>query len=349
MVVKARSFRAQLKGSLSDFLTDENMQCSHTEEALLELVVSLSHYTEEGSLLFPQVLICDDLPTSLSLIQGTDLLQLGAEQKNGCNVAQILKRCAPLSQRGWITYIHRDQSILPYGVFRASHTPTALDVRGTIASLSEEKAEVPCMILVSWLAEKAVELVGSRSGFVHIYLSARPEDHPSPRDALEALANAVCSDVPVDFKEQTANFSRTTLFDAMKRCHGTLVAVIRKEQAIICDLTEDGVLLQDPIDLAELVRQHKIQNNNETLAALMAYAQLLVGMLSSDGIIILDTGYRLLGYNFFVKKSNAQTLGKVVGGARRRAYLELCKMVDEDKLHACFIQSSDGGSEFYRG
>lgn len=349
MVVKARSFRVQLKGSLSDFLKDENMQCSHTEEGLLELVVSLSHYTEEGSLLFPQVLICDDLNTSLKLIQGTDSLQLGIEQRNSCNVAQILKRCAPLSQGGWITYIHRNNNIFPYGVFRASHTPTALDVRGTIASLSEEKVEVPCMILVSWLAEKAVELVGSRSGCVHIYLSARPEDHPSPRDALELLANAVCSDVPVDFKEQTANFSRATLFDAMRRCHGTLVAVGHKEQIIIPDLTEDGVLLQSPIDLAELVRQHKIQNSNETLAALMAYTQLLVGMLSSDGIIILDTAYRLLGYNFFVKKSNAQTPGKVVGGARRRAYVELCKMVDEDKLHACFIQSSDGSSEFYKG
>ena len=42
MTTKAVSFRAQLKGTLLDFLTKEDMRCPHTEEGLLDLVVALS-------------------------------------------------------------------------------------------------------------------------------------------------------------------------------------------------------------------------------------------------------------------------------------------------------------------
>lgn len=101
VAIRTTSFRAQLKGTLSDFLRRESMQCIHTEEALLELVVSLSHYTEEGNLLFPQILICDDLPLSLSVIQGSEPIEIGKGPKSTSTAKQALKRCAPLSSR-WV-------------------------------------------------------------------------------------------------------------------------------------------------------------------------------------------------------------------------------------------------------
>ncbi len=76
-IVRTTSFRAQLKGTISDFLHREKMQCIETETALLELVVALSHYTEEGSVLFPQVIICDDLDITLNVIQGFEPIQIG--------------------------------------------------------------------------------------------------------------------------------------------------------------------------------------------------------------------------------------------------------------------------------
>ncbi|MGH9830451.1 MAG: hypothetical protein ACREDR_45170, partial [Blastocatellia bacterium] len=163
MKTKAISFRAQLKENLSEFLTEEDMSCPDTEEALLELVVSLSHYTEEGLLLFPQVVLCDDIGITLSLLQCSDRLRIGSGPRHHSTVAQGLKRCAPLARAGWVVYILRLEETFEYGVFRSPFSPTAPGIRDTVHALTEE-AENVHIIIASHLEEKAVELVGARSG-----------------------------------------------------------------------------------------------------------------------------------------------------------------------------------------
>lgn len=107
MNTKTVSFRTQLKGTLSDFLKKEDMCCPQTEDGLLELVVALSHYTEEGHPLFPQVVLCDNLDTTLSLLQGSDALTIGLGPRDQSTISFALKRCAPLARGGWVIYIQR--------------------------------------------------------------------------------------------------------------------------------------------------------------------------------------------------------------------------------------------------
>lgn len=350
VAIRTTSFRAQLKGTLSDFLRRESMQCIHTEEALLELVVSLSHYTEEGNLLFPQILICDDLPLSLSVIQGSEPIEIGKGPKSTSTAKQALKRCAPLSHDGWVTYIHRDENNFIYGVFRAPFPPTALDIRDTILSLSQEEQEIK-MILASQLSEKSVELIGSSSGCLHLHLSAMPEDSTSPRMSLEAFIELVCADVEENLREQVNSFLRTSLFNANRQCHGTLLAIIANDMELVADLREDGVTLSEPIEISHLVYEHQKLRDDSTNSALNAYAILLAGMLSIDGIVLFNDKANILGYNFFIKQAEDPDLKprELVGGARRRAYQSLCHLVDEGKLRGCYMQSSDGASSFYGG
>ena len=223
--MRAASFRSTLKGVISDFLAREGVRCPDTEDALLELVVALSHYTEEGSQLFPQVLICDNLHEALRLIQGSDAIKLGKGPKGLSTMSKALKLCAPLSKGGWLIYVVRTPTDFEYGVFRGSFSPTALEIGDALASLSEEAQDLT-IILASHLTEKAVELTGVRSGRQLIYFSATPEDSPYPRMELNELVAECCTSVPIEMKDPVSSFLKGILTKALRECHGTLIIVL---------------------------------------------------------------------------------------------------------------------------
>lgn len=347
MKLKTISFRTQLKGSISDFLAKENMQCTHTENGLLELVVALSHYTEEGNNLFPEIILCDDLESTLSLLQCSDPIPIGEGHRNANTILQAIKRCAPLAQENWKIYIFRFEQCFEFGVFRAPYAPTALSIRDTIQALSEEDQNFQ-IIYASQIAEKSVELIGTCSGTLNLYLSAVPDDEPSPQKAMNSLVKVACSDVDQTFKEQTESYMKTILTNALQKSHGTIIGVLNSDQLIL-GISTDGIVLSSRIDLSQLVEAHENQRTDRSLSLLNSYGKLLSGMVASDGIVLIDTKCNLRGYNFFVRDPEISKLPQstLIGGARRRAYTTLCRMVDENVAQACFFQSSDGCTEFH--
>ena len=350
MPTRCVSFRSQLKGEISDFLQRERMVCSHTEEGLLELVVALSHYTEEGRSLYPELIICDNLELALGILRGSDRVPVGRGPRSSETVLLALKRCATLAVAGWLVYVQRCSQDFDYGVFRTPTSPIALDARETLYALSQEASDIP-MILASQLAEKAVELIGARSGALRIHLSAIPDDSSSPFDVLKALVGACTKRVAPEISEQTESFLRTSLGNALRRCHGTLVGVVNSIEDAR-NVSTDGVLFETQKSLCGLVREHESQRSDETFARLLAHSQLLAGMLNTDGMVLLSPGADLVGYNLFVQgggESETIEEGGVPGGARRRAFNEMRRLVDENRLEGCFIQSSDGTIEFYPG
>ena len=345
--VKVISFRSQLKGTLSDFLAKEGMQCPQTEDGLLELVVALSNYTEEGHSLFPQVILCEDLETTLRILQCSDPLPIGNGPKNKATMIEALKRCAPLARDVWIVYLQRFEDSIAYGVLRRPYSPIALDIRDTVQALNGEKNS-PHLILATQLADKAVELVGTYSGVLNIYLSATPDDAPSPHNSLDSLVDKCCHDITPGNREQVQSFLKSTLSTAMRHSHGTLI-VILSLGGDPKDVSTDGVIFSSPIPLANIIEQHETERNDQSHAALMAYGNLLAGMLSSDGIVLIDSACRVIGYNLFVQEteSSDSALRRSEGGARHRAFRKLCRLVDNGVISACFIRSSDGTTKFH--
>lgn len=343
------NLRSQLKQAIADFLKREDMCCPHTEEGLIELVVALSHYTEEGARLFPQVVLCDDLTTTLGLLQCSDPLTIGIGPRDDSAIKSALKRCAPLAQDGWVIYILRLPEKFEYGVFRSPPSPTALDIQDTVRELGHQTGDMH-IIVMSQLAEQVVELVGAASGAVHVYLSAIPDTTESPQHALESLVSACCVDVPPAKREQVHSFLRSSLSVGVRRCHGTLIGVL-PENHEPASITTDGIVFKSAILLSVLVQEHELHRTDHTLAALTAYSSLLTGMLCSDGVVLLGSSATLIGYNLFVKPLEKYDNGtaRVVGGARRRAFRKLCSCVDEGQLRGCFFRSSDGALEYYDG
>ena len=325
------------------------MECLATEAAILELVVALSHYTEEGNELFPQVIICDDLEIVLNLIQGSEPIQIGSGKKLADTAKQALKKCAPIAKKHWVIYIKRTDEKFVYGVFRGPFSPTALDIRDTILSLSQEPQDIK-LILASQLSEKAVELIGACSGCLHFHLSALPEDSVAPRTNLESFIEIVCDGLDSANKEPVGSFLRSILTHSIRQCHGTLMAVISSELESLDDFADDGIILSEPINIEQLVDEYQKKRSDVSLGSLDAYSTLLSGMLSCDGIVLFNNKAQILGYNFFVQQDSSEKLRprELLGGARRRAFETLCKKTIDNKLLGCFIQSSDSASQFVK-
>lgn len=350
---KTISFRSQLSGALADFLADEHMACLETGQALIELVVRLSSYQEEGVRLFPKVVVCDDVTQVCSLLQAGESIAIGRGPKGAGTMNQALKRCAPLARNGWSVYVHRTRDDFQFGILREPLSPIALDIRDSIAGLG---GEVPVLI-TSQLGEKAVEVVGGNGSRLVVHLSAVRENHPSPREALESLATSISRGRDDDGeREALESFLRSALSRALQRGHGALVAVLNDNEELPKSWVEndgriDGVRLDTPLDLAGAVKKYGDTESAATLGKLLSLAELLEGMLSADGITLLGPSGKIYGYNFFVK--TPQTEGalpsSMIGGARRRAFRTLQGMVDQGQLAAAFFRSSDGAAEFRGG
>src|SRR5262249_15797999 len=116
-------FHESLRAEIVQLLNEEHMTCPITAESLLLLVVLLRDYREQGTELYPGVLITDDLPGMLPVLQGQHAILLGQGPREVATVRRMLKTCAPLTQGGWAVYLQRHPESLSFGVFRLPTHP----------------------------------------------------------------------------------------------------------------------------------------------------------------------------------------------------------------------------------
>lgn len=342
------TLRDQLKAKVSDLLTDAHMTCHATEESLVALSVDLADYREEGTQLYPRVIICDDLTNTLKLLQGSHAIEIGFGPRGPATARECLKKCAPLASTGWLVWIERRPELFRFGVFRTSSSPTAVDLRSTLADMQPTTVQA---LLLAQLAPGTVEVVGAGLDGLLVHLSGeRVEVLPSAAQQ-DQLSNWFMEDTHVGhMHDPCVSFARNLFGSLLRESHGALIAFVRSGEPIPDALAGDGTILGTPVDLAQLVVQHAEDETTVNYTELMSSAGLLGGMLNSDGITLLDTSGRILGYNCFVRTS-ADDLkpSELVGGARRRAFTALCALVGAGDLRAAFIRSSDGASSFFGG
>ncbi|WP_437784482.1 hypothetical protein [Sorangium sp. So ce1097] len=339
------TFREQLVGSVHDFLESENMQCLQTAQAVIELIVSLAAYREEGVVLFPQVFICDNLAIMLRTLQGRDHCCIGSGPPGAATMHQAMKRCAPLARGGWHIYIHRQHDKFEYGVFRATSLPLAETPLDTLSVTLDPELHTICALQ---LASNAVELRGACGSTLHVHLSDQRADQPPPTKAIEDLVRAASADVALEHAEQVAGFLRRTLFEIMQISHGSLAVVLSHNTPEMPEILSSGVRLNPPIDIQARISSYKSSPTEENAASLVATGPLLAGMMASDGITIFRSDAKVLAYNVFLKDLTSKTIDDARGGARSRAYLKLCQSLDTD-ISAAFFRSHDGRTEYAQG
>lgn len=334
------SFRNLLTQSVEEFLAEAELVADGAAEVLGELAVTLSRYREEGETLFPTAFLGESLPDMLHVLGGADPLPLGSGPRTAETVQRALKQCARLGQgRWWALYLLLVPEGLVYGVFRMNPFPL---VEAPLERLRRAEDRTLHLVGVLQLAENVIELRARGGLHRHVYLSGARVDAAPPTQVLDDLAGALTAGVPAPLRQDTRAYFRRVLFDEMRASRGTLVAVL-PEGREGSRLFVDGVRLAEPLDVAERVGRCGAQADGAGTAELFATAQLLRGMLATDGITVLRADGCILGYNVFIRHpATAARSPGLVGGARRRTYEVLCAAVG-DELSAAFFRSHDGG------
>lgn len=329
------TFRSKLIGDVHTFCKNSKLEILNDQLNLVELIVLLSRYQEEGVDLSPRVYITSDIQAMAKMLPGSEQYKLGNSSPDQNGIKQALKKCAPLATGDWMIYIADARDRIEYGVFKGESNPISVSIDSIILSKENDFRAVR----VSQLAKDCVETYSSHGDRHYIFLNHRDEDSPPPLQYLESLVEAITSQVAAEHREALKGYLNKLLYDALRQSHGCLIAVSADEQ-VPAILSEDGVILENSINFSELVAE--VASKSIDSAQLDSKGTLLKGMLNSDGIIVFNQGAKLLGFNCFVK---AASTDEVVGGARKRAFAALANNVGTT-LCAAFMQSQDGWSEF---
>ncbi len=329
------TFRSKLIGDVHSFCKNSKLGILSDQLNLVELIVLLSRYQEEGVDLSPRVYITSDVQAMAKMLPGGEQYKLGISSADQKGIKQALKKCAPLATGDWMIYIADGGDKIEYGVFKGESNPISVSIDSIILSKENDFRAVR----VSQLAKDCVETHSSNGDRHYIFLNHRDEDSPPPLQFLENLVEVITSEVGDEHREALNSYLNKLLYDALRQSHGCLIAVSADENVPEL-LAADGVILERPIDFSQLVAE--VAGKRTDSAQLDSKGTLLKGMLNSDGIIIFDSKAKLLGFNCFVKTVNAD---EVVGGARKRAFATLSTNVGK-ALRAAFMQSQDGWSEF---
>lgn len=341
------SFRHLLDAALADFLTEAGLGGQGLEEPLAELAVTLSRYREEGQALFPVAFLGEALGPLLATLGGGPALPVGKGPRTRETVQRALRQCAPLGQgRWWSLYFVLDPAGLAYGVFRADPFPLA---ETALERLRRAQGPGVRVAGVLQLAEDVVELRAREGRHRHLFLSGARPELTLPTLALDGLAQAATARAPQEVREVARQFFLRVFFEAMQAHHGALVAVLSPGQE--CGpLFTDAVLLESPLDVPACLARHLAAPDAASAADVSSTAQLLKGMMATDGITLLGPDGRVLGYNAFVRHphpAHPPREGGVAGGARRRTFDTLCRWLGGE-LHAVLMRSQDGALSFER-
>jgi hypothetical protein len=333
------SFRHLLSDAVASFLHEAGMGSAQVVEPLSELIVTLSRYREEGEPLFPVAFLGDDLQEMLRVLNGKDAVAIGTGPRTRETIQRALKQCAPLGQgRWWSLYVLLVPEGFAYGIFRTDPFPLVETPLERMRRAGERSLR---LVGVLQLAENVIELRGMGGLYRHIFLSGARAEVTLPTVAMDELSLGLTADVKEPARGLTRDFYRRVLFEAMQASHGTLVAVLPRGSEG-SPLFVDGVLLEEPIDMVARVMRYHESPGVEAASGVSSAAQLLRGMMATDGITVLRSDGFILGYNVFIR--HPETLIREparVGGARRRTYEVLCARVGRE-LTTAFFRSQDG-------
>lgn len=333
------SFRHLLSDAVSSFLHEAGLGAAQVVEPLSELVVTLSRYREEGEPLFPVAFLGEDLQEMLRVLDGKDAVAIGTGPRTRETIQRALKQCAPLGQgRWWSLYVLLVPEGFAYGIFRTDPFPL---VETPLERMRRAGDRALRMVGVLQLAENVIELRGMGGLYRHIFLSGARAEVTLPTVAMDELSLGLTADVKEPARGLTRDFYRRVLFEAMQASHGALVAVLPRGSEG-SPLFVDGVMLSEPIDMVARVMRYHESPGVEEAASVSSAAQLMRGMMATDGITVLRSDGFILGYNVFIRHPETFIREPArVGGARRRTYEVLCARVGRE-LTTAFFRSQDG-------
>lgn len=309
-------------------------------KGLRDIIEMISDYHEEGTPLFPDVIVADSVDFFKTF--NNNRLKVAKNEMDRGEFSLAIKMCAPLAVDGWGIYfiISGQDNSIEYGVLTTELQVLSLDLYEQ--TMGAEIPELNCLFIRN-VGNKVVEVRDVRHQFL---VALNLSDEYTPMDeTIKQLVDIIMSDKD-DRERETKNYLAKAMQQTMNEGHGNLIAVIQEDEVVIqstLDNLHGGICLDSPIDLSYLISDYRNIHSEEQSLRLRSYTNLMKSMLNFDGITLFSDHGKVLGYHFIVN-NNLVTDEHVQGGARTRAYLALCNL---DCIKACFMKSQDGKVKFH--
>lgn len=336
------TLRETIKDQIGSFLFKEGFKSTEplTQEGIFHIINMLADYQEEGKVLYPEVLVTNDL-TILKAIPDFKT-QIGVCEITEDAFKKIIKSCAPLCNSEWIIYIEVKDGILTYGVSCAEITETTASMYSQV--VGPLKIEIPgCTVAyIRNIGKKTVEVSGLRSRIL-VSLSL---DDPSDLNTNEInlLCEHICRDLKDDIKITAISYYEKILGNGLKEGHGNLIGVVDGSVEGLKALKlaiPDGTFIPNPIDIPSLLYNDESEKSRQSTTLLRQQANLIKAMVNNDGIAIFSTNGTLIGYHFILRNNyfNPDEVKAINGGARTHTFHN---MIASKVFCFCFIKSQDG-------
>lgn len=328
------TFRTQLLGGVTDFCNESQLSLV-TPYLLVELIARLVGYQEENVKLSPQIYFTDNIDLLTGMLPGGDQVDLATASVDEIGVEKMLKLSAPLAVGDWRVFAQKSGDDMRFGLFRGSSSPISVNVDDIILTDQNKTA----VVKAHQVARDCVEITNSQGFHHYVFFDHSKEDTQPPFQHTQNLINAISRRVERKMQGAVQSLLTRRIVNALRKSHGSVIAVTNMSNPPKL-LSKDAVILDEPLDFPALISQ--LIHEDLLPEFLDSKANLLEGMICSDGITLFDERGRLHGYRCFIQIPPKQD---IVGGARRRAFSTLCNHLGRG-LSAVFMQSQDGWSDF---
>lgn len=343
--IKIKSLKEHVFESISSVLRSEQFpSCKLTPHGVLALVDEIASYHEEGKELFPHILLTTDLAELLKSIPSVQKIVVRDNELGVLEFQAALKLCAPLAVDCWIIFIEINvpDKKIKFGLLSSELSETSPSIhRQLLGDLSSENDGLP-FIYISNIGQRTVLIEGAKNK-VAVSLSLKSVKDISS-DSVHVLAANVAQKSKPEIRATIIFYFEKLLNFSLKECHGTLIGVVKDDEPSIEFLKqclEDGIYLDEPIDLPLLVENSEHEKSREASSMVRIYSSIIQNMLNFDGITVLSTGGKVIAYHCFVKQGDSQ---ETTGGARSRAFEA---MISSNAFVCCLYKSQDGNEKIW--
>lgn len=348
LTTKSYSIRASLQGELHDFLVHSGFKdCTSTHELVRDVTALLAAYREEDVPLYPSVFVLSTIDHVAAISPATERVVVGSIALNAARAATILKDCAPLAENGWSIYVGKvgEPAKFEYGLFRSLANTFATSAE---EAMVQEGSELPILVIRN-RGRLVVEIRNSRNDTFTASLTSAIATDSHFATHVNDLVEAVTADLETEETAAFAPYLRRFFADTLQRCHGTLCAVVKLPTGHAAPARfARSVWLTEPLRWAIVHAEARLHKSADALARLQAVESLVVGMIHSDGVVVLGSNGTVLGYRAFLSPDDEERKQQEAeGGGRRRTYALMRGRLGGE-LRAAFFRSQDGDTECER-
>ena len=295
------------------------------------------NYTEEGRSFRPKIIFTNNIEAIVKQIDKSYILQM-FEDENASNFNNRLKPIIALASNDWCVYIDIKENKISYGLIKVLNSIKDKDLFSLIETNEnlKEKEKFSC-IMMQCDSFYVMTLTSVKGNKLITNFSLDPNKKVNDINDITEFVDDSFSKLRTTSKKLTD--IKTMYTHIIKRVisevNGAICVVVDKDYTDT-GLFEDGIWLKSPISFSKLFTNSKSYSEEK----LQAFVQLFIGMLSADGITVVDNLGRIRAYNIFIELNNKRT-NNIVGGARKRTVYTIMN-TKKPHIIGVYFQSHDG-------